>query len=114
LYAVGDFRYSRYKGLHHAPPFGAGAVGPVGMAVANLARLSQAGFSGNYDAKKVYYMARAASQLAGFPIYPLQSVYSAAHLIDNRHRLDISEALNIMLYGERSEASTPVRPFARD
>lgn len=114
LYAVGDFRYSRYKGLHHVPRFGAGAVGPVGMAVENIARLSQAGFSGKYDARKVYYMARAASQLAGFPIYPLQTVHSAAHLIDNRDRLDISEALNIMLYGERSETSTPVRPIARN
>src|SRR5690606_16886766 len=111
LYAVGEFRYSRYKGLHHVPHFGAG---PVAMAVHNLARLSQAGFSGKYDAKKVYSMARAASQLAGFPIFPLQSVYSAAHLIDNRDRLDISEALNLMLYGERSEESTPVRPFARN
>jgi len=96
------------------PHFGAGPVGPVARAVHNLARLSQAGFSGNYDARKVYNMARAASQLAGFPIYPLQSVYSAAHIIDNRERLDISEALNIMLYGERSEVSTPARPLARN
>lgn len=109
VHAAGEIRYTRRRGLHHHSPFGAGKVGPISDALSSFHRLVSDALSGDYDAERLYKIARSISNLTGNPVHPLQTLYTAYEIINASNRIDEVEAVNMLIYGTHSETLTPPR-----